>query len=663
VALKVILDAEHASRDQMLRFLIEGETLARLRHANIVQVYEVGECQGRPFLAMEYVAGGALSQRCCGRRVPPQLAAQLVAALARAMHSAHQQGVIHRDLKPANILLQAAEGQSLIAEAAEAGAADFADLESAIPKITDFGVAKPIRAQAGLTRTGDVLGTPAYMAPEQADADPGRVGPAVDIYALGVILYELMTGAPPFQGETPLQTLQRVQRDEPVPPSQLLKGLPPDLNAIRLKCLEKNPGRRYDTGGDLAEDLERFLNHEPIRARHVGPLGRLARWCRRSPALAGLIGLAVLLLVTITVGSLLALMKIKTTLTYEATARAAAERSRREAVVAVARLSATVGDQYISNRDYQTAILWYARAWALDRSDPRRQASHHLRLAAAARTCPPPRRGLLPGRRRASGRIRPGGPARADPDQGSGGVSVGPDAESARRSANEARRAGNAPSLQRRRPHDCNDVGGSHHATLGCRHGDAPAFASGAPRYWSLGCLQSRRRHGCHCVRRRAGLLLECYRRRACALAASQPGRRAVGGIQSRRSLPGDRRPFQQGPGLAGGGRSGHRSHPATPRHPSFAELFARQCAAVLAGLSTIACHGRDEDPSLADRCRCKTAGVRDGLRSEVCLVQPGRRPFPGRAQRSGRGPRCGHRGGPGRGAASPRNTSRHLQP
>jgi serine/threonine protein kinase len=277
VALKVLLAGGHAGPQQQARFLAEGDALARLQHPNIVQVFEVGQCDGVPWLALEYMAGGSLMHRLAGIPQPAREAAALVQVLARAVQHAHAQGVIHRDLKPANVLLT----------------------EEGTPKIADFGLAKQERPE--LTPTGAILGTPSYMAPEQAEAKKD-VGPAVDVYALGAILYELLTGRPPFRGATVLETLEQVRTQEPVPPSQLQPGTPRDLGTICLKCLQKEPAKRYAGAQELADDLRRFLDGRPILARPVGPLGRAGRWARRNPGWAAMFGsVAALLLTTATV--------------------------------------------------------------------------------------------------------------------------------------------------------------------------------------------------------------------------------------------------------------------------------------------------------------------------------------------------------------------------
>jgi WD40 repeat protein/tRNA A-37 threonylcarbamoyl transferase component Bud32 len=264
VALKMILAGRHADPEQRARFLAEADAIARLQHPGIVSVYEVGEHQGLPFLALELVGGGNLAARLAGRPQPPGPAAALVEALARAVQHAHEQGVIHRDLKPSNVLL-GSDGQ---------------------PRVSDFGLARHERPE--LTATGAVLGTPGYMAPEQAAGAGRAVGPAADVYSLGAILYELLTGRPPFQAATPLETLEQVRALEPVPPRQLQPRTPRDLETICLKCLQKEPAQRYASAVELADDLARFREGRPIRARPVGAARRLWRACRRRPGVAAL---------------------------------------------------------------------------------------------------------------------------------------------------------------------------------------------------------------------------------------------------------------------------------------------------------------------------------------------------------------------------------------
>ena len=275
VALKMILAGDFAGHAERTRFQTEAEAIARLHHPNIVQVYEVGGHEGRPFLSLEFCAGGSLSRKLAGSPLPPARAAALVESLSRAMDTAHRADVIHRDLKPANVLLVSGEDESL-----------------ALAKITDFGIAKKLD-EAGQTHTGAVMGTPSYMAPEQAEGKKG-VGPPADIYALGAMLYECLTGRPPFKAATTYDTLRQVIAAEPVPPRQLNAKVPVDLETICLKCLHKEPNRRYASALELAEDLHRWLGGEPIHARPVGPLERLAKWVRRRPAVAALTAALVL---------------------------------------------------------------------------------------------------------------------------------------------------------------------------------------------------------------------------------------------------------------------------------------------------------------------------------------------------------------------------------
>jgi tetratricopeptide (TPR) repeat protein/tRNA A-37 threonylcarbamoyl transferase component Bud32 len=276
VALKMILAGSHAGIEATARFLQEAETVARLKHPNIVSVYDFGSHDGKPYFSLEYLEGGSLADRLGGEPQPPAAAAQTLETLARAVHAAHELGIVHRDLKPANVLL-AADGT---------------------PKIVDFGLAK--QGDVGLTATGDILGTPSYMAPEQATGATKAVGPAADIYALGAILYELLTGRPPFKGATVWDTVQMVVDAAPVAPSQFQPKVPRDLETICLKCLQKEPHRRYPSALALADDLHRFLGGEPISARPVGKVERIARFCRRKPLVASLcFGLATVLAVGI----------------------------------------------------------------------------------------------------------------------------------------------------------------------------------------------------------------------------------------------------------------------------------------------------------------------------------------------------------------------------
>jgi serine/threonine-protein kinase len=267
VALKMILAGGHAGTAERARFAAEAEAVAQLSHPHIVQVYEVGEHEELPYCALEYVEGGSLAQKLGGKPLPPREAAELVQTLAGAVQAAHSKGIIHRDLKPANVLLTAA------------GA----------PKVTDFGLAKKLEG-GGHTASGAILGTPSYMAPEQAGGQTKEVGAAADIYALGAILYECLTGRPPFQAATPLDTVLQVVSDDPVPPGRLNAQVPRDLETVCLKCLHKDPRRRYASAEAMAEDLGRWLAGKPIQARPVGRLERAWLWAKRYPAVAGLLG-------------------------------------------------------------------------------------------------------------------------------------------------------------------------------------------------------------------------------------------------------------------------------------------------------------------------------------------------------------------------------------
>ncbi len=289
VALKVPRPDALADADARRRFEREARLGSLLSHPNIVPIFESGSAGPIAYLVSGYCGGESLAQWFAGqgRAIAPQLAARIVVQLAQAVQYAHQRGVIHRDLKPSNILL----------DFPAKGSGDEESLADAL-RITDFGLARSLGSGGdGLTRAGAIVGTPAYMAPEQAAGGTAHVGAAADIYALGVILFELLTGCPPFQKESDLATLRAVESAAPPKPRRLRPGIPPDLEAIALKCLEKSPSQRYPTAFDLQVDLEQFLQNRPVRARHITQMELVWRWCRRNPALA--IALAALLLVAV----------------------------------------------------------------------------------------------------------------------------------------------------------------------------------------------------------------------------------------------------------------------------------------------------------------------------------------------------------------------------
>jgi tetratricopeptide (TPR) repeat protein/predicted Ser/Thr protein kinase len=296
VALKVIRAGTYSDPEVAARFRDEAELAARFQHPNIVQVYEVGESDGVGYLALEYAAGGSLSAKLAGSPQEPGEAARLVELLARALGYAHGRGIVHRDLKPANVVLT----------------------EEGVPKVTDFGLARLLEQPGGLTQSGEVVGTPSYMAPEQARGAASSITPATDVYALGAILYEMLTGRPPFLGATPLSTLEQVSGQEPLPPAKLQRHTPRDLEVICLKCLEKDPARRYPSAEDLADDLRRFLDGRPIVARPSPGWERAWKWARRRPAGAAALATVAAAALTLVAGGLV----------YNARLRAAVQTAR-----------------------------------------------------------------------------------------------------------------------------------------------------------------------------------------------------------------------------------------------------------------------------------------------------------------------------------------------
>jgi WD40 repeat protein/tRNA A-37 threonylcarbamoyl transferase component Bud32 len=288
VAVKMLLFGAYAAPEVAQRFRTEAATAASLQHPNIVALHEVGAHEGQPYFSMEFIDGQSLAQLAAAQPLGIARAARYMKVVAEAIHYAHERGILHRDLKPSNVLI------------------DLFDQ----PRITDFGLAKRLHHDSELTLSGQVLGSPNYMPPEQASAKRGQVGRRSDIYSLGGILYHLLTGRPPFLGETLTDTLQEVLGKQPISPRLLNPSVPRDLETICLKCLEKEPGRRYPTAEALALDLDHFLKGEPVRARPAGHVGRLWRGCRRKPALASFIAATALLLLALAIASPIAALRI-----------------------------------------------------------------------------------------------------------------------------------------------------------------------------------------------------------------------------------------------------------------------------------------------------------------------------------------------------------------
>ncbi len=316
VALKMVLAGSHASEEQLERFIAEAKAVAHMQHPNIVQIFEVGEHEGLPFFSLEYVDGDSLDKQVRQQPLDPQYAARLTETLTRAMQYAHDNKVLHRDIKPANVLVSS----------------------QGVPKITDFGLAKRLEDadDAGSTRTGTIMGTPAYMSPEQARGDVHALGPATDQYSLGAMLYEFLTGRPPFMAPKAVDTILQVLKNEPIPPRQLQPKLPIDLETICLKALQKDPTQRYADCTAMANDLQHFLRGEPISARPVGRTERAWRWCRRNPLIASLSAVALLGLFAVAVVSSVSAWMVS---------------SKNEELVSLnGKLKTTIDDLAVSNR-------------------------------------------------------------------------------------------------------------------------------------------------------------------------------------------------------------------------------------------------------------------------------------------------------------------------
>ncbi len=304
VAVKRMLETALATPEQVRRFRAEAEAAASLRHPHIVGIFEIGEHEGQHYFSMEYIEGRNLAELVRDGPLAPRRAAELLRTIAAAVDYAHGHGILHRDLKPSNVIVD----------------------EHDQPHLTDFGLAKLLTGDKDLTLSGQALGTPSYMSPEQGAGQRATIGPGSDVYSLGAVLYHLLTGRPPFVAESPMETLRQAKEVEPVAPCALNASVPPDLETICLKCLAKQSARRYATAKELADDLERFLRGEPIHARPVTHLERAWRWCHREPALAGAIGAVALALVVVPVVTSIAARRIQSARGHELQERQRAER-------------------------------------------------------------------------------------------------------------------------------------------------------------------------------------------------------------------------------------------------------------------------------------------------------------------------------------------------
>jgi WD40 repeat protein len=366
VALKVLAAGQFAAPDFVRRFRTEAEAAANLDHPHLVPIYEVGECDGQPYYSMKFVEGGSLAARIAAAPMPEREAATLVAKLASAVHYAHQRSILHRDIKPANVLLDAA-GE---------------------PHLTDFGLAKLLEKDSTLTRTMAMLGTPSYMAPEQARGESRHLTTAADVYGLGAVFYELLTGQPPFAGGTTMATVRLVLDTEPRRPSAIRHGVDRDLETICLRCLAKEPASRYGSAEALAEDIGRWLRHEPIVARPVSEWERALKWVRRHPAAAALTGVALLAVAASVAILVRANVQINAARQDEQSLREQAERQAEERRGQLVRFNVHTGNQLIEDGEDFESLLWFTAAMRLENGDAAREDMHRRRFAAVLNAAP-----------------------------------------------------------------------------------------------------------------------------------------------------------------------------------------------------------------------------------------------------------------------------------
>ncbi len=386
VALKMILAGELASENDVRRFHAEAEAAANLDHPGIVPIYEVGEHEGQHFFSMGFVEGQTLAAKIADGPLEPNEAARIVKAVAEAIQYAHDKGVIHRDLKPGNVLLKRSqesrrEGQEQQGQRTpKAPSGTRVSAFDSRPLVSDFGLAKRVEGGSDLTVTGQVLGTPSYMPPEQAAGRLGQIGPASDIYSLGAVLYAAITGHPPFQAANLVDTLTQVLEQEPVAPRVLNPQIPRDLETITLRCLEKDARRRYASAQEMVDELQRFLNGEPILARPVSVPNRFLRWCKRRPLVAGLGATVTILALFVAIASPLVALR-QVALRKEADDRANEVREAHE------KTEITLVDTYTSagliaseRGEPAQAALWFANAARLSNSDPKRRRANRIRV-------------------------------------------------------------------------------------------------------------------------------------------------------------------------------------------------------------------------------------------------------------------------------------------